>query len=77
MVQQETGGIYNAQHTAPIRPGNSGGPLVFREGEQAGVVYGINTLYLKEDSPVYVAFPVAQMREELENEARIPALQWR
>ncbi|AMV18224.1 GYF domain-containing protein [Planctomyces sp. SH-PL14] len=77
VVQQETGGIYNVQHTAPIRPGNSGGPLVFREGEQAGVVYGINTLYLKEDSPVYVAFPVAQMREELENEAKIPALQWR
>ncbi len=52
VVQQETGGIVQRPaHGAPIRPGNSGGPLVFREGEQAGVVYGINTLYLKGGFP--------------------------
>lgn len=77
IIPQESGGIYHAQHTAPIRQGNSGGPLVFRQGEAAGIVYGINTLYLKSDSPVYIAFPVAQMREELETEAKVPGLTWK
>ncbi|AMV18440.1 GYF domain-containing protein [Planctomyces sp. SH-PL14] len=81
VVQEESGGLYNAQHTAPIRPGNSGGPLVFRNGQSSGVVYGINTMYLKNDSPVYIAFPVAQMRQELEGdgeeEAGLTNLTWR
>jgi len=76
IIPQESGGIYHAQHTAVIRPGNSGGPLVFRHGDAAGVVYGINTLFLRNDAPVFVAFPVAQMREELETEANISGLTW-
>ena len=82
LVQQETGGIYNSHHTAVIRGGNSGGPLVIQNGPLAGVVYGINTVLLGGgrvgiDSPVNIAFPVAQMRDELELEAKIQNLSWR
>ncbi|MFG0336151.1 MAG: trypsin-like peptidase domain-containing protein, partial [Maioricimonas sp. JB049] len=77
IVQKETGDVHLVQHTAVVRPGNSGGPLVLRRGGMAGVVLGINTLILTDDSPVYVAFTVAQMREELEDEAGLTGLTWR
>ncbi|QDU39212.1 serine endoprotease [Maioricimonas rarisocia] len=77
IVQKETGDVHLVQHTAVVRPGNSGGPLVLRRGGMAGVVLGINTLILVDDSPVYVAFTVAQMRSELEDEAGLTELTWR
>lgn len=77
VVQKETGDIYNIQHTAAIRQGNSGGPLVYREGNTAGTVVGINTIFLSHDAPVFIAFPVAQMRDELEKTIGAGKLVWR
>lgn len=77
VIQQEAGGIYNIQHDATIRSGNSGGPLVLQEGDKAGVVFAINTLRTFDDSPIYISFPVAQMREELEDKANLKDLTWR
>jgi len=77
VIQQEAGGIYNIQHDATIRSGNSGGPLVLQEGDKAGVVFAINTLRTFDDSPIYISFPVAQMREELEDKADLKDLTWR
>lgn len=77
VVQKETGDIFNIQHTAAIRQGNSGGPLVYREGKTAGTVVGINTIFLSHDAPVFIAFPVAQMREELEEAIGMGKLAWR
>ncbi len=77
VVQKEAGEIYNIQHTAAIRQGNSGGPLVFRSGPSSGTVIGINTLLLIHDAPVFVAFSVAQMREELDRVIGPGKLTWR
>ncbi|WP_237228629.1 GYF domain-containing protein [Rubinisphaera sp. JC750] len=77
VVQKETGDIYNIQHTAAIRQGNSGGPLVYREGQSAGTVVGINTIFLSHEAPVFIAFPVAQMRDELEKTIGASKLVWR
>lgn len=76
-IQEETGGIFHAKHSARISWGNSGGPLVLRE-EKPGTVFGINTQYIpKGVAPVPVAFPIAQMKKELEQEAKVPDLIWR
>ncbi|MCG6155886.1 GYF domain-containing protein [Rubinisphaera margarita] len=77
VVQKEAGEIYNIQHTAAIRQGNSGGPLVFRSGPSAGTVIGINTLLLIHDAPVFIAFSVAQMRDELDRVIGPGKLTWR
>lgn len=80
VIQREVGNYFNIQHTATIRPGNSGGPLVIREGRNAGVVLGINTEIFKKDSNetfVFVSYPIAQMRNELEDEAGLENLTWR
>jgi S1-C subfamily serine protease len=76
-IQEETGGIFHAKHSARISWGNSGGPLVLREGKP-GTVFGINTQYIpKGVAPVPVAFPIAQMKKELEQDAKVPDLNWR
>ncbi|MDB5345067.1 MAG: serine endoprotease [Schlesneria sp.] len=76
-IQEETGGIVHAKHSARISWGNSGGPLVLREGKP-GTVFGINTQYIpKGVAPVPVAFPIAQMKKELEQDAKVPDLNWR
>lgn len=75
-IQAETGSIVHAKHSARISWGNSGGPLVLREGKP-GTVFGINTQYIpKGVAPVPVAFPIAQMRKELEEDAKVPDLIW-
>jgi hypothetical protein len=75
-IQEETGGIFHAKHSARISWGNSGGPLVLREGKP-GTVFGINTQYIpKGVAPVPVAFPIAQMKKELEQDAKVPDLIW-
>ncbi len=78
LVQEEVEGVYNVQHSATIRQGNSGGPLVLRTGAANGVVYGINTLGVKDTlASSNVAFPVAQMRRELEGVAKVTGLVWK
>ncbi len=77
VVQQESGKNEIIQHTAFVRQGNSGGPLVLREGSKAGVVVGVNTMVLRDASPVYVAFSVAQMRDELDKVFDKHKLTWR
>ncbi|HCS51629.1 GYF domain-containing protein [Rubinisphaera sp.] len=76
VVQKEAGDVYNVQHTAAIRQGNSGGPLVYRKGNSAGTVIGINTSFLIHEAPVFIAFPVAQMRDELEDAIGAGKLTW-
>lgn len=78
VIQEEAGGVFNAQHTAKISSGNSGGPLVFRGGTTSGVVFGINTLRNFEGVDTsFVAFQVSQMNQELEDDAEIKGLTWR
>lgn len=76
-MQQESNGIFNVLHSARISGGNSGGPLVFREGAREGVVFAINTYRISDASPVYVSISVAQMRQELEKDAGIVGLIWK
>lgn len=51
------------QHSAPISPGSSGGPLVNDKGQ----VIGINTFLVKGGNSIFFALPVNYVRAALEN----------
>lgn len=48
------------QHSAPISPGNSGGPLV----DSVGNIIGVNTSYRKDGNNLYFAIPVEFLHKE-------------
>jgi hypothetical protein len=50
------------QHTAPISPGSSGGPLLNRNGQ----VVGLNTFGLREGNSLFFAVPVNYVRAALD-----------
>ena len=49
------------QHTAPISPGNSGGPLL----DSSGALIGINTLGRMNADNIYFAIPISSLIEKL------------
>lgn len=53
-TQHEMGGILYLQHDAALSPGNSGGPLVDKEGE----IVGINTFIMKDGNSIGFSLPV-------------------
>jgi hypothetical protein len=75
-LADDSSGNHQVYHSAKVFPGNSGGPLV----DPSGVVIGINTLIMQDrrivgdgkdatvigGDTIYVAYTIAQMREELQ-----------
>lgn len=53
-TRHEMGGILYVQHDAALSPGNSGGPLVDKEGE----VVGINTFIMRDGNSIGFSLPV-------------------
>jgi S1-C subfamily serine protease len=60
-------GVKIFQHTAPISPGNSGGPLLNSKGE----VIGINTLTAANGQNLNFAIPIDYVKPALENGTRV------
>jgi S1-C subfamily serine protease len=66
-VSKEQLGRLWIQHTATIRPGNSGGPLLTDDG----VVWAINTLRFppengQSETPIYYSLSVGQLKKEIQ-----------
>jgi S1-C subfamily serine protease/DNA-directed RNA polymerase subunit RPC12/RpoP len=59
------------QHTAPVNPGNSGGPLVAEDG----MAFGINTGRAPEAEGIFYALTLPQMRREIEK--YVPGTVWK
>jgi S1-C subfamily serine protease len=57
------GGHRVIQHTAPISPGSSGGPLV----NESGQVVGVNSFLLQGGQSIYFALPINYVRAAWEN----------
>lgn len=62
-VRDWQGGYKVIQHTAPISPGSSGGPLFNRRGQ----VIGVNTFLWKEGNSLFFAVPINYARAWIEN----------
>lgn len=61
------------QHTAPIDPGSSGGPLLVKAGEDYNIL-GINTLKAFRRDNVGIAIPAATVREFVRHSADLVAI---
>ncbi len=58
---QEKQDVAYIQHDAALNPGNSGGPLVNKEGK----VVGVNTFIMKEGNSIGFALPISLLLENL------------
>jgi S1-C subfamily serine protease len=78
-VSAREGGGTVVQHNADLNPGNSGGPLVTRDG----LVYAINTATNREASGIHFSIAIDQMRHEIDlwihdgGAARAPRVKWK
>jgi S1-C subfamily serine protease len=70
-VISEGGGQRWLQHNADINPGNSGGPLVTADG----LVYGINTLLIRNANGVFTSLAISQLRREIQE--HVPDSAWK
>jgi S1-C subfamily serine protease len=68
--REQVGSI--VQHNADLNPGNSGGPLVTKDG----VVYAVNTATAQEASGIHFSLAIDQLREEIDRFVETPAT-WR
>lgn len=64
---QQKNDVNYIQHDAALNPGNSGGPLVNKEGE----VIGVNTFVMREGTNIGFALPVSYFLEDLEEYAKV------
>lgn len=59
----EVSGINYLQHDAALNPGNSGGPLIGKEGE----IIGVNTFIVKNGSNIGFSLPINYLKEAIED----------
>lgn len=61
-TMHEVGGLYYLQHDAALNPGNSGGPLVDKDGD----VVGVNTFIMREGDNIGFSLPVQYLAGTIE-----------
>jgi len=61
-TMHEVSGLFYLQHDAALNPGNSGGPLVDKDGH----VVGVNTFIMREGDNIGFSLPVLYLQETIE-----------
>ncbi len=60
-TRREVEGVRYLQHDAALNPGNSGGPLINREGK----IVGVNTLGMEQGDNIGFSLPVSYLKQAL------------